>query len=130
MHHHLGMIRRLQQIQTLQEHNRPEIGKRKFIKSFIQPNENLKKCKGQHKEMAGSCGNYCTTDESRGCSRTRSPATANRHTHEKRASLRRKRRCWHRCRYKYKIELVKEKGFSISFVDRKKRRGKKVGGGW
>jgi hypothetical protein len=33
-HHHFGMIRRLQQIQSLPEHNRPEIEKRKLNSIF------------------------------------------------------------------------------------------------
>jgi hypothetical protein len=86
---HLGMIRRLQRIQPLQEHNRPEIEKeiKTLIKSSI---EQIKIKKRATQRMAGS---FIQLLKNRRCSRTSSPATASNrkstNTHEKRASLRR-----------------------------------------
>jgi hypothetical protein len=76
---HLGMIRRLQRIQPLQEHNRPEIEKeiKTLIKSSIQQ---MKIEKGNTKN-GRVLRNIIQLLKNRRCSRTSSPATANRQTH-------------------------------------------------
>ena len=59
MHHHFGMIRRLQQIQSLPEHNRPEIKRRKsnsiFKILFIQYKKQKFTIKRAKQRMTGSC---------------------------------------------------------------------------